>query len=251
MMPIALTVAGSDSSGGAGIQADLSTFSRLNVYGTSVITALTAQNAVRVAGVLEVPADFVAQQWDAVMTDFPVNAVKTGMLVNAAVVEVVGAKIQQYGLRRLVVDPVTMSTSGRPLLDVEGIRALKQRLAPLALLLTPNLDEARTLTGIEARDQKGMEEAARRIHDLGTPYVLVKGGHLAGDEALDVLFDGTSFHYFREQRIAGPEVHGTGCVLSAAITAHLALEKSIEDAVGLGKDFVTAYIRSWGLLQRY
>jgi hydroxymethylpyrimidine kinase/phosphomethylpyrimidine kinase len=243
MIPIVLTVAGSDSSGGAGIQADLRTFARLNVYGASVITALTAQNANHVQGVMEVPPDFVAKQWDAVMTEFRVDAVKTGMLANSETVEIVAAKIQQYEVRRSVVDPVMISSSGRPLLNLGGVKALKQRLAPLAFLMTPNLDEARTLTGVAVHNQASMEEAAKRIHGLGTRWVLVKGGHLSGGDSLDVLFDGSVFRYFHEPRIEGRGVHGTGCVLSAAIAAHLALGKSVEDAVQAGKDFVTDYIR--------
>jgi hydroxymethylpyrimidine/phosphomethylpyrimidine kinase len=242
MLRIALTVAGSDSSGGAGIQADLKTFSRLKVYGTSVITAVTAQNTAAVEGVFEVPAEFVARQWDAVMTDIPADAVKTGMLVNAAIIETVAAKVREYGVEKLVVDPVMISTSGKPLLHPDAIQSLKQRLAPLAVLMTPNLNEARTLTGLEVRDKAGMEEAARRIHDFGSRYVLVKGGHIEGD-ARDVLFDGVSFSYFSEGRILAGDVHGAGCVMSAAIASHLALGKSVEAAVQAAKGFVTEAIR--------
>src|SRR5437867_1259160 len=202
MVPIALTVAGSDSSGGAGIQADLKTFSRLHVYGMSVITALAAQNTAEVTGVMEVPAEFVGRQWDATMTDLRADAVKTGMLANAAIVETVAEKIQQYRVSKVVVDPVMISTSGTPLLSSDGIHLLKHRLAPLALLITPNIDEARTLTGLEIRDKAGMEEAAQRIRDLGPRYVLVKGGHMESGEALDVLFDGARFSCFRAERIA-------------------------------------------------
>ena len=243
MIPIALTVAGSDSSGGAGIQADLKTFSRLKVYGMSVITALTAQNTAGVTGVLEVPAEFVGRQWDAVMTDAPADVVKTGMLANAAIVEMVAAKIEQYRVDKVVVDPVMVSTSGKPLLHPDAIQFLKNVLAPLALLMTPNTGEARTLTGIEVRDQASMEDAARRICDFGPRYVLLKGGHMEGGDALDVLFDGAAFSYFHAERIAASEVHGTGCVLSAAIAAYLALGNSVEDAVRAGKNFVTEAIR--------
>jgi hydroxymethylpyrimidine/phosphomethylpyrimidine kinase len=242
MVQIALTVAGSDSSGGAGIQADLKTFSQLKVYGASVITALTAQNTAAVEGVFEVPAEFVARQWDAAMTDVPADAVKTGMLANAAIIETVAAKVQEYGVGKLVVDPVMISTSGRPLLHPDAIQSLKQRLAPLALLMTPNINEARTLTGCEVRDKAGMEEAARRIHDFGVRYVLVKGGHAEGT-AMDVMFDGANFFYFDEQRIPEAHVHGAGCVLSAAITANLALGKSVQDAVAAAKILVTESIR--------
>ena len=167
MIPIALTAAGSDPSGGAGIQADLKTFSRLNVYGMSVITALTAQNTAGVTGVMEIPAGFVGRQWDAVMSDLPAHAVKTGMLANAAIVETVASRIRRDRVDKVVVDPVMISTSGMPLLQPDAIQSLKRDLAPLALLITPNTEEARMLTGLEVCDKPGMQEAARRIHDLG------------------------------------------------------------------------------------
>ena len=241
MIYTALTVAGSDPSGGAGIQADLNTFSRLGVYGMSVIVALTAQNTMGVSGVMEVPSDFVARQWDAVMSDIPANAMKTGMLGSASSIEVTADMIDKYRLKNVVVDPVMKSTSGAKLLAGEAVDTLKKKLIPRALLTTPNADEARILTGMEVRSQDDMEEAAKRLRDMGSQYVLVKGGHMEGD-AVDVLFDGSVFNYFRSVRIGHTNIHGTGCVLSAAITAYLALGNPVDDAVRLGKDFITEAI---------
>jgi hydroxymethylpyrimidine/phosphomethylpyrimidine kinase len=241
MIKTALTVAGSDPSGGAGIQADLNTFSRLGVYGMSVIVALTAQNTTGVSGVMEIPSDFVARQWDSVMSDIPANAVKTGMLGNASNINVTADMIDKYGVKNVVVDPVMMSTSGATLLASDAIDTLKKKLISRALLTTPNADEARILTGIEVRSQEDMEEAAKRLRDMGSQFVLVKGGHMEGD-AVDVLFDGSVFNYFRSVRIGHTNIHGTGCVLSAAITAYLAQGNAVDDAVRLGKDFITEAI---------
>jgi len=241
MINTALTVAGSDPSGGAGIQADLNTFSRLGVYGMSVIVALTAQNTTGVSGVMDIPSDFVARQWDAVMSDIPANAVKTGMLGNAANILVTADMIDKYGVQNVVVDPVLVSTSGTTLLAPDAIETLKQKLIPRALLITPNVDEAEILTGVRVLSQDDMEEAAKRLRTMGAKFVLVKGGHLDGD-AVDVLFDGAVFQFFRAVRIGHTNVHGTGCVLSAAITSYLALGNSVVDAVRLGKDFITEAI---------
>jgi hydroxymethylpyrimidine/phosphomethylpyrimidine kinase len=241
MIYTALTVAGSDPSGGAGIQADLNTFSRLGVYGMSVIVALTAQNTTGVSGVMDIPSDFVARQWDSVMSDIPANAMKTGMLVNTSNIEVTADMIDKYGIKNVVVDPVMVSTSGAKLLASDAVDTLKKKLIPRALLTTPNADEARILTGIAVRGQEDMEEAAKRLRDMGSQFVLVKGGHLEGD-AVDVLFDGSVFNYFRSVRIGHTNIHGTGCVLSAAITAYLAMGNPVDDAVRLGKDFITEAI---------
>ncbi len=243
-IPIALTVAGSDPSGGAGVQADLKTFSKLNVYGMSVIAALTAQNTIAVTGVQPVRAEFVAQQLDALLTDLPPNAVKTGMLLNSDVVEVVAAKFEQYGARNLVVDPVMISTSGTRLLDSDAVNAVRKQLLPLASLVTPNLDEAAVLASSSLSTVTDMEEAARKIHSLGPKFVLIKGGHLTGDEATDVLFDGREFFKFRSARLRNRDAHGTGCVLSSSIAAYLALGNSMHEAITLGKRFVTEAIRN-------
>ena len=240
----ALTIAGSDPSGGAGIQADLKTFSRLRVYGMSVITALTAQNTSGVAGVMEVPAAFVARQLDAVLTDIRVDAVKTGMLWSAGTVEVVAEKIKQYQIRNLVVDPVIASTSGVPLLDTDAVHTLSRRLLPLALVVTPNRHEAEILTGKTMSTPDDMEEAALQIHAMGAQFVLIKGGHWPGNDATDVLFDGKDFSYLRAERVQSRNTHGTGCVLSAAITAELAAGKGVKEAVEQAKSFITEAIRN-------
>ncbi len=238
-----LTIAGSDPSGGAGIQADLKTFSRLRVYGMSAITALTAQNTLGVSDVMDVPPDFVARQLDAVLGDIPPDAAKTGMLRSAAVIEAVAVKLKQYNVKRLVVDPVMVSKSGAPLLDPGAVGAFCRTLVPMALVITPNTEEAQALTGIDVRSTNDMEKAASRIHAMGAKYVLLKGGHLEG-EAADVLFDGQDFAYFRSERLQTRDTHGTGCVLSAAIAAHLALGASVIEAARLGKEFVTEAIRN-------
>ncbi len=247
MIPTALTIAGSDPSGGAGIQADLKTFSASNVYGMAVIAALTAQNTVGVRGVMMVPPDFVSAQLDAVFSDIPPAAVKTGMLGNAAIVEIVAAKLREYRAQHIVVDPVMVSSSGTPLLERSGIDALKRGLLPLAEVITPNLAEAAELSGVKVGSVKDMEEAARRIHDLGARSVLVKGGHLEGD-AVDVFFNGSTIVHFRSARISTSNLHGTGCVLSAAIASGLASGRALDESIALAKEFVTAAIgRSLGI----
>lgn len=247
MIAIALTIAGSDPSGGAGIQADLKTFSRQRVYGMAVITALTAQNTTGVSDVMGIPSEFVQKQLDSVLTDIRPDAAKTGMLSNAAIVEVVAAKVREYGLTKLVIDPVMLSTSGASLLNPDARLVFRRELLPLAMLLTPNLHEAEALTGKQVRTVEDMEEAALQLHGMGARNVLVKGGHLekhVDGAAIDVFFDGKEFFHLRSERIATGNTHGTGCVLSAAITGYLASGKSLADAVRQGKDFVTAAIRN-------
>jgi hydroxymethylpyrimidine/phosphomethylpyrimidine kinase len=238
----ALTIAGSDPSGGAGIQADLKTFSALRVYGMAVIAALTAQNTVGVASVTPVSSDVLKSQLDSVFADIHPEAVKTGMLSTAANVELVAAKVREYGVTNLVIDPVMLSTSGALLMETDAQPVFRKELLPLALLITPNLHEAAVLTGTQATTVEDMEEAALHIHGMGARNVLVKGGHLEGDST-DVFFDGKDFSHLQSERIHSRHTHGTGCVLSAAITAYLALGKSVEDAVRNGKQFVTEAIR--------
>jgi len=240
----ALTIAGSDPSGGAGIQADLKTFSRLRVYGMAIVAAMTAQNSLGVSSVAEVAPDFVGQQLDAVFTDIRPDAVKTGMLLTAGVIDVVAEKVKQYGIRNLVVDPVMMSTSGGTLMNPDAITIFRRTLLPLAWLITPNADEAGALTGKTINTVAEMKQAAIEMHRMGAAHVLVKGGHVNADHATDVLFDGKEFSEFESARIATRNTHGTGCVLSASITAYLALGESMKEAVGLGKEFVTAAIRN-------
>ncbi len=240
-IPRALTIAGSDSGGGAGIQADLKTFSAFRVFGMSVITAVTAQNSMGVQGVENLPPAFVAQQLDSVLDDFGADAAKCGMLSTAPIIEAVAEVLRERPLANLVVDPVMVSKSGDPLLRPDARRALVERILPLALLVTPNLPEAGALTGFPVTDRESMEEAARRIADLGPRHVLVKGGHLKGDP-LDLLWDGHVFREFRGERIDSPNTHGTGCTLSAAIVAGLALGQSLTDSIARAKAYVTRAI---------
>lgn len=242
MIPVALTIAGSDPSGGAGIQADLKTFAALKVYGMSVLTALTAQNTAGIFGIMDVPSEFLAKQMDAVMTDIRPGAVKSGMISSAGNLEVVIRKVRQYNISRLVVDPVMVSTSGTALLAGDAVEVLRRYLMPLALVVTPNLSEARALTGQSIASVDDMEEAALQIHGFGPKYVFLKGGHLDG-EPVDVLFDGNEFKRFRGERVETTDSHGTGCILSAAIAGYLARGEPVEDAVRLAKNFVTAAIR--------
>jgi hydroxymethylpyrimidine/phosphomethylpyrimidine kinase len=220
-LPRLLTIAGSDSGGGAGIQADLKTFAALNTYGMSAITAVTAQNTVAVTGVHALPPEFVAEQIDAVATDIGIDAAKTGMLANADIVEAVAGCVRAHGIQNLVVDPVMVSKSGASLLHTTAERALRDALLPLALIVTPNAPEAAVLTGLEVHDEASAREAARVIHAMGARCVLVKGGHLAGEETIDIFFDGEHFEVLRAPRISTRNTHGTGCTYSAAIAAYL------------------------------
>ena len=241
---IALTIAGSDSGGGAGIQADLKTFQRFGVFGTSVLTAITAQNTHGVRAWTATPLDLVRSQIDAVAEDLRPGAVKSGMLADAGVVRTVADGIRAHALRPYVLDPVMVATSGDPLLEPRAIAAIRDELFPLAALVTPNLDEASLLVGEPVRDVAAMEDAARRmVERFGAAAALVKGGHLGGPEAVDVLFDG-ALHRFRHARIDTQSTHGTGCTLSAAIAAHLALGSSLLDAVIVSLDWVHEAIRT-------
>jgi len=237
----ALTIAGSDSGGGAGIQADLKTFSALGVYGMTALTAVTAQNTVTVTAIVELSPDVVAGQIDAVVTDIGVDAAKTGMLSSAAIIETVGERLRYHGIGSLVVDPVMISKSGARLLRPEAVDALRREILPLALVVTPNLHEAGALSGREIRTLAQMEDAARAIADLGPRYVVVKGGHLEG-AAVDVLYDGRTIERLEAPRVPTPHTHGTGCVFSAAITAHLARGADARTAVREAKTFITAAI---------
>lgn len=234
----ALTIAGSDSGGGAGIQADLKTFMALGVYGASVLTAVTAQNTLGVQGVVELPPAFVAQQFDSVLSDIGAHAAKTGMLSSIPLVQIVSEKIREYKVRQLVVDPVMVAKGGHPLLQEKARQVLVEALLPLALVVTPNLHEAGLLANMEVEDRSAMEEAARRIKALGPSYVVVKGGHLA-HEACDLLFDGCSFHRYEAPKLKTVCTHGAGCTFSAAITAGLAKGLLVEEAVAAAKTFVS------------
>jgi hydroxymethylpyrimidine/phosphomethylpyrimidine kinase len=235
---IALTIAGSDSGGGAGIQADLKTFHQFGVFGTSVVCAVTAQNTLGVRGWSALPAALVRQQLDAVADDLPPAAVKTGMLGSAELVETVAAGIAERHLPHYVLDPVMVATSGDRLLDRDAERLIAERLAPLATVVTPNLDEAGILVGREIATPAAMERAGRDLVARGAQAALVKGGHLAGDEVVDVLVTAARARRFTRPRIATRSTHGTGCTLSAAIAAGLAHGRPLEQAVADALDFV-------------
>jgi hydroxymethylpyrimidine/phosphomethylpyrimidine kinase len=237
-----LIVAGSDSSGGAGIQADLKTASALGVYGMTAITALTAQNTEGVFGVVETEPEFVALQMRVCFEDVGCDAVKTGMLSNARIIAAVVKEIARNPGVPVVVDPVMISKSGTPLLDPHAVATLREELLPLAALVTPNLHEAGALVGQVIASLDGMKEAARAIYGFGAQNVVVKGGHLEGS-AVDVLFDGKDFVEFPAERIATKDSHGTGCIFASAIAAGLAKGKAVRESVALAKAFVTAAIR--------
>ncbi|GLI34163.1 hydroxymethylpyrimidine/phosphomethylpyrimidine kinase [Desulforhabdus amnigena] len=242
-IPRALTIAGSDSGGGAGIQADLKTFSALGVFGMSAITALTAQNTVGVHGVVELDPAFVSSQIHAVVTDIGVDAVKTGMLSNAGIISRVAKDIEALQIgANLVVDPVMVAKSGDALLRREAIETLVRELFPLALVVTPNLHEAGVLIGAEVTNREDMKEAAKRIKSFGPRYVLIKGGHLAGTP-MDLLFDGTNFREYSNVRYDTPHTHGTGCTFASAIAAGLARGLAVEEAVAQAKSYITGAIR--------
>ena len=238
-----LIIAGSDSGGGAGIQADLKTVSALGAFGMTAITALTAQNTTGVYGILEIEPKFVVKQIEACVSDIGCDAVKTGMLASTAIIDAVAAGISGHKLRPLVVDPVMIAKSGAPLLNPDAVEALKTKLLPLATVVTPNLHEAEALTGREIKTLEQMREAARAIRELGPENVVVKGGHLESTAA-DVLYDGHEFTEFRAERIDTKNTHGTGCIFASAIAANLAHKKTVRESVTAAKDFITAAIRA-------
>lgn len=238
----AMTIAGSDSGAGAGIQADLKTFAALDVYGTSVVTAVTAQNTRGVFAVAEVPEEVIAIQIDSVFEDIGADAVKTGMLSAASIVEIVASRLEAWGVAALVVDPVMVAKGGEPLLQQNAVAALKQHLLPLALVVTPNIPEAEVLSGIAIDSPRAARDAARAIAELGPRYVVIKGGHLAG-KATDIVYDGQTFTEFSAERIDTQNTHGTGCTFSAAITAHLACGLAPLAAIEAAKVWLTGAIR--------
>jgi hydroxymethylpyrimidine/phosphomethylpyrimidine kinase len=241
--PRALSIAGSDSGGGAGIQADLKTFSALGVFGMTAITAVTVQNTKGVSSFEELPPHTVAEQIHAVAGDIGVDAAKTGMLASAPIVEAVAEAVEETHLPNLVVDPVFVSKHGHPLLADDAVDTLRRLILPLATLVTPNLPEAAGLAGIEVRSSDDMRRAANAILGLGPRAVLVKGGHLEGNRATDLFADGTIEEWIDAERIDTPHTHGTGCTLSSAITAYLARGAPLPEAVRAGKAFVTEAIR--------
>jgi len=240
MTPIALTIAGSDSGGGAGIQADLKTFSALGVYGASVISALTAQNTRGVSAIHDVPAHFVAAQMDAVFSDLDVGAVKIGMVSQRAIIEAIAAGLERWRQSNVVLDPVMIAASGDKLLADDAIEVLKAALIPRALVVTPNLPEAAALLDAPiARNEAEMREQGERLLALGAQAVLVKGGHGSGPESVDLLIGPNTFARLAADRIATENTHGTGCTLSSAIAAGLAKGLALSEAVGAAKRYVT------------
>ncbi len=244
-IPNILTIAGSDSGGGAGIQADLKTFAALGTYGCSAICALTAQNTQTVTAIHEVPPEFVTAQLDAVFGDIEIAAVKIGMLSSREVIDAVAAGLERHGARTIVLDPVMVAKSGARLLRPDAIEALKQRLLPLATLITPNLPEAGDLLGIEAPgDEAGMVEAAAALRALGPSAVLIKGGHLEDADSVDILDDGGEPLTLVAPRIATVNTHGTGCTLSSAIAALLGKGMPLRDAISGAKGYLTGALKA-------
>ena len=241
--PRALTIAGSDSGAGAGIQADLKTFAAHGVYGTCAITAVTAQNTLKVDEILEIPTSLIESQIDAVVLDIGVDVVKTGMLSSSAVIEVVAAKVKEHNLRRLVVDPVMVAKGGDRLLQETAVDTMRRVLLPLATVITPNAPEAGVLLGKKIETLDDARSAARELVLMGAKAAIVKGGHLPGPPT-DILYDGTEYRAFTSQRIEGTSTHGTGCTFASAIAANLAKGMSLRDAVSAAKKYVTSAIRN-------
>ena len=239
---VALTIAGSDSGGGAGIQADLKTFQRFGVYGTSALTLVTAQNTVGVRAVELLPTQLITQQIASVAEDFEVRAAKTGALGSGEIIEAVAAALEEHAIPNPVVDPVMISKHGDSLLDAGAVETLKARLFPKAALVTPNLHEAAALLGRVVESEEAMREAARAVSDLGAAAALVKGGHLPGGEAVDLFYDGSDFVRLAAPRIETPHTHGTGCTYSAAITALLARGETLAEAIREAKDYISRAI---------
>lgn len=242
MIPRIITVAGSDSGGGAGIQADLKTIALLGGYGMSVVTALTAQNTQGISSILEVPPEFVEQQMEVVLSDIGADALKTGMLVNSEIIKVVCQKIRKYRLRRAVVDPVMVAKNGTILLKPEAVETLQKELLPLAQIFIPNIPESEIIVGGKIKDLAGMKKAARIIKQMGAKSVLIKGGHLDG-LPIDIFFDGEKFYEFSAARVATPHTHGTGCTLAASIAVELAKGASAREAITKAKSLISAAIK--------
>ncbi|WP_404449032.1 bifunctional hydroxymethylpyrimidine kinase/phosphomethylpyrimidine kinase [Sutcliffiella horikoshii] len=244
MIAKVLTIAGSDSGGGAGIQADIKTFQELDVFGMSAITALTAQNTLGVQSVYPIPVDMVLEQLHSIATDLRPDAVKTGMLFSGVIIEAVAEKIAQHGWRNVVVDPVMIAKGGARLLQEEAIRAIREKLLPLATVTTPNIPEAEVLTEMNLDTLDRSKEAARMLHRLGSSHVVIKGGHGEGDELIDLVYDGSSFMELKSMRINTKHTHGTGCTFAAAIAAGLAKGCTVEDAIMNAKRFIHCAIEN-------
>jgi hydroxymethylpyrimidine/phosphomethylpyrimidine kinase len=239
----ALTIAGSDSGAGAGVQADLKTFAAHGVYGLSALTAVTAQNTIGVTMFEALSPELVRAQIEAVVTDIGVDAAKTGMLPTAAIVEAVAAAIADFEIPAVVVDPVMIAKSGDRLLDDDAVRAMKSALLRRASVVTPNIPEAEALAGISIQTAADRQEAARRILALGPQAVIIKGGHLATHDIVDLLYDGSVFTELRHERVAGVHTHGTGCTFAASLAASLALGRSLTDAIARAQSYIAGAIR--------
>lgn len=240
-MKCVLSIAGSDCSGGAGIQADLKTFSAHGVFGMSVIVSVVAENTSRVIDIQDVTPDMIQKQMDAVFEDIEVDAVKIGMLSTPACMEAVREKLQEYKPENVIVDPVMYAKNGCPLMEPRAVETLIRSIIPCADVLTPNIPEAETIAGMKIHTLEDMETAAKKIHEMGCGSVIVKGGHKEGD-AVDVLYDGTQFYYYETERINTKNTHGTGCTFSSAIASNLALGLTIDKATKAAKDYVTTAI---------
>ena len=242
-MNTALTIAGSDSSGGAGIQADIKTMTANGVYAMSAVTALTAQNTTGVTGIMEVTPEFLAEQLDCIFTDIYPDAVKTGMVSSSGLIEVIAGKLLQYQAKNLVVDPVMVATSGSRLISEDAIGTLKKELLPLAAIITPNIPETEVLSGMCVKTKEDMVTASKRIYETYGCAVLCKGGHQLND-ANDLLYNETGEHWFMGKRIANPNTHGTGCTLSSAIASNLAKGCDLETAVRYAKNYISGALNA-------
>lgn len=241
----ALTIAGSDSGGGAGIQADIKTFQELGVFGMSAITAITAQNTLGVQGVYPLPVEAVRQQIQSIGQDMGTDALKTGMLFSSEIIQVVAEQIEHFKWQNVVIDPVMIAKGGAPLLQEQAVAALKKYLLPLATVITPNIPEAEVLTGLTIKTPEDRKEAARYLWNLGAAHVVIKGGHGAEEaEVVDLLYDGREFTEYKSRRINTPNTHGTGCTFAAAVTAELAKGRGVKEAVQVAKAFIQAAIEN-------
>lgn len=239
----ALTIAGSDSGGGAGIQADLKTFQAFNIFGMSVITSVTAQNTIGIRSIYDIEIKVVEDQIDMIIEDIGVDAVKVGMLSNSEIIEAVSERIKRYKLKKIIVDPVMVSKSGVSLLKSKAEKTLIEKLLPLALLVTPNMYEAQRISSLEINDLETAKVAAKNIHEKGIKNVLIKGGHLPGKSAVDVFYDGKNYRYFRAKKMEIKNTHGTGCTYSAAIASSIAKGLDLFDAIYIAKNYITRAIK--------
>lgn len=243
-LKLVLSIAGSDSSGGAGIQADLKAMSANGVYGMSVLTSVTAQNTQGVTAIHDLPVSIIEQQLDAIFDDFDLDAIKTGMLSSSTIVDAVCQRLLKANVTNLVVDPVMVSKSGHTLLQPDAVEKVKKTLIPMALLVTPNIPEAECLSGLEIRTLAVARQAAKLIHRMGCRNVLIKGGHLLLEKGVDLLYDGKFFNMYKSKFFETPHTHGTGCTYASTIAAHLARGKSLPDAVQVAKTYITEAIRN-------